>query len=346
MKAIILGCKDYPAFKHASDVGGIEIFCNEVLPRLDDIEFHLFTRRYKNAAKYEKIDNVNVTRVPFLNLPMLQTFTFNFFSLFKARKVKADVIWAHEPVAGFYAYFLSKLKGIPYILHIHSRGSLEPANINRRFWMKVMERYAYKNAKQVIFVSDNIKNDLNKQGIVIPVGVDIKKFDSMPIDHELSSIKGKKICFIGRLHRVKGLNYLLEAFSQLKEDASLVIVGDGEEKSRLIELAKRLSIYDRVYFLGYKPSASILPYIDIFVLPSLSEGLPNSVLEAIACKKPVVATSVGDIPKLVSHYLVNPEDTSGLFLAIQKALKEKKLEELPKEYAIDDVITSIKKILN
>ncbi len=345
MKIIVLGCKDYPAFKHAKDVGGIETFCNDVLPRLDDIEFMVFTRRYKNSLKEETIGNVKVIRSPFLNLPMLQTFTFNLFSFFKARKAKADLIWAHEPVAGFYAHWISKLTKIPYILHIHSRGSLEPANFNRRFWMKVMERYAYKNAKQVIFVSSNIVKDINKNGIVIPVGIDVDKFKSTSIDSDLSKINGKKICYLGRLSSVKGINYLIDSFARLNQnDLNLVIVGEGDQKSKLMTLTKKLNIENKVHFLGYKPSNTILPYIDVLVLPSLSEGLPHSVLEAIACKKPVVATSVGELPNLLKNYLAKPKDVGELAGKIEKALSEKKIDKIPKELKIEEVVASLRKL--
>ena len=345
MKIIVLGCKDYPAFKHARDVGGIETFCNDVLPRLNDIEFMVFTRRYKNSLKEETIGNVKVIRSPFLNLPMLQTFTFNFFSFFKARKIKADMIWAHEPVAGFYAYWISKLAKIPYMLHVHSRGSLEPANFNRRFWMKVMERYAYKTAKQVIFVSSNIAKDINKNGIVIPVGIDVDKFKSSSIDSDLSKINGKKICYLGRLSSVKGINYLIESFAKLnQDDLNLVIVGEGDQKNKLMSLVKELNLENKVHFLGYKQSNTILPFIDVLVLPSLSEGLPHSVLEAIACKKPVVATSVGDLPNLLKNYLVKPKDVDELAGKIEKALLENKIDKIPKELKIEEVVSSLRKL--
>lgn len=343
MKVIVLGCKDYPAFKHAKDVGGIETFCQDVLPRLDDIDFYVITRRYKNAPKFENIGNIKIIRVPFLNLQMLQTFTYNFLAFFKAKKIKADLIWAHEPVAGFFAYWISKLAKIPYILHVHSRGSLEPANFNREFWMKVMERYAYKNPKQVIFVSGTIAKDLNKKGIVIPVGIDINKFKTAVIDPGLAKTVGKKICFLGRIGNVKGINYLIEAFSKInQENLHLLIVGEGIAKNNLLELTKKLNLQNKVHFLGYKPSYSILPFIDVFVLPSLSEGLPHSVLEAIACKKPVVTTNVGELPNIVKHYIVKPRDIEGLTIKIQQALHDKKLEKLPKEFEIENVVNVLR----
>ena len=80
----------------------------------------------------------------------------------------------------------------------------------------------------------------------------------------------------------------------------------------------------------------------MFILPSLSEGMPHTVLEAIACRKPVVATNVGGIPNLIKNYLVAPADSNDLANKIQLALNNSKLEKLPKEFLLDNVIDQIK----
>lgn len=346
MKVIILGCKDYPAFKHATDVGGIETFCNDILPRMNDVEFHVFSRKYKNASNEEKLGNVTVTRLGFINLPLLRTFTFNFLAFFKAKKTKVDLIWAHEPVAGFFAYWISKAVKTPYVLHIHSRGSLEPGNIIRRYGLKFMEKFAYKKPKQVIFVSSGISKDLGRPGVVIPVGIDKEKFKHAKIDDSIDNIKGKKICYIGRLSKVKGVDFLIKAFAKIKEDnITLIIVGNGDERNNLISLAKQLHVEDKVHFLGYKPASSIIPFTDVMVLPSFSEGSPHVILEALVCKKPIVATNVGSIPEMISNHLVNPGNADELAIAIKKALNDKKAEKLDSLFLIENVVSEIRKVL-
>ncbi len=347
MKILVLGCKDYPPFKYGNDVGGIEIFCYSVLPRLKNIRFILYTRKYKNPPKEEVIENVHVVRLPFLNIPMLQTFTFNLLSFLKAMKIKADLIWAHEPVAGFFAYWLSKFMHIPYILHIHSRGSLEPANINRKFWMKVMEKFAYKNPKQTIFVSKRFLEESRKKGIHIPIGVEKEKFQNAKPHNMLKKIKGPKILFIGRLEEVKGLYYLFTAFSRLNTKTTLLIIGEGSLKNRLKGLTKKLKIQDRVLFLGNQKPEQFLPFVDLFVLPSLSEGMPHTIVEALVSKTKIVATNVGEIPYLIDKkYLVKTRNIEELKNKMELALKEKGNYKFKEEFLIENVVKKIELIIS
>ncbi len=346
MNIIILGCKDYPAFKYAKDVGGIEVFCDSLLDNLDH-EFYVLTRKYNDALKEEKINNVMIYRMGFLNLPLFKTLTFNFFAFFKALKIRTDLIWAHEPVAGFFAYFLSRFKNVPYILHIHSNGSLEPGDFFRRRGLKLMEYFAYKNPTKIIYVSKNLILDIGKNGIVIPVGVDANEFKKAKQLDLIKNIKEKRLCFIGRLDYVKGVQYLLKAFCELKrEDLKLLIVGEGRLRKQLEELSNKLKISKNVTFLGYQNSKNVMPYIDIFILPSLSEGLPHTILEALVCNKTIVASDVGEIRDLVDKkYLVKAGDINGLKNKIELALKENKKTKLKDEYKIENVVKKINDVL-
>jgi len=345
MKVVVLGCKDFPAFKYGKDVGGIEVFCNDVLKRIKDIDFCLFVKKYKNAPKEEKIENVQIYRIPYIDFPLLRTVSFNFLAFFKTLKIKTDLIWAHEPSAGFFAYFLSKIKKIPYFLHIHSRGSLESGLLLRRLGLRFLESFAYKNPSETIFVSKNIEKELPKKGIFIPVGVDVKKFQNKNQAFLLKSFEDKKkICFAGRLHEVKGINYLLLAFSRMKnENIMLFIIGDGDQKKELKDLTKELKLQNKVIILRTNKIESLLPFMDLFVLPSLSEGTPHTILEALACKIPIVASNVGEIPNLVDKdYLVEPRNVEDLKNKMEIALKEKRIVNLKKDYFIENVIDRIK----
>ncbi len=344
MKVVVLGCKDFPAFKYGKDVGGIEVFCNDILKRIKDIDFYLFVKKYKSAPKEDKIENIQIYRIPYIDFPLLRTVSFNFLAFFKTLKIKADLIWAHEPSAGFFAYFLSKIKKIPYILHIHSRGSLESGKLLRRLGLKFLESFAYKNPDKTIFVSQKIEKELQKKRVFIPVGVDIKKFQNK---NQASLLKffedKKKICFVGRLHEVKGIRYLILAFSKIEnENIRLFIIGEGDQKKKLKNLVKELKIQDKVVFLRTNKIESLLPFMDLFVLPSLSEGTPHTILEALACKIPIVASNVGEIPSLINKdYLVEPKNVEDLKNKISLALKEKYICNLDKKYLIENVVKKI-----
>ena len=132
-----------------------------------------------------------------------------------------------------------------------------------------------------------------------------------------------------RLHSQKGHMYLLEA-AALVPDALFVLAGDGPERDRLEAFARRLGIEGRVRFLGHRRDIpQLLASCDLFVLPSLYEGLPVTVLEAMAAGKPVVATDIGGTDEAVMHgatgLLVPPGSPVDLATAIRTLLSDQRL---------------------
>jgi glycosyltransferase involved in cell wall biosynthesis len=131
---------------------------------------------------------------------------------------------------------------------------------------------------------------------------------------------------LARLDKQKGHCYLLEA-AVLVPEALFVLAGDGPERPALEAQARALGLNGRVAFLGYREDVcDLLASCDLFVLPSLFEGLPLSVLEAMAAAKPVVATAIGGTDEAVVHgetgLLVPPADSAALAGAIRTALSE------------------------
>lgn len=116
---------------------------------------------------------------------------------------------------------------------------------------------------------------------------------------------GYRIGYVGRLDRRKGLEQLLEAMVIIADHipgARLIIIGDGPLRPELEAQRRALGISDRVAFLGHRADATaLLPRLDAFVQPSLSEGLSNSLLEAMAAGLPIVATDIGANSEVVSH---------------------------------------------
>ncbi len=118
---------------------------------------------------------------------------------------------------------------------------------------------------------------------------------------------------MGRLHPVKGLDVFLRAARIIKDHgkrAKFIIAGDGPLRDQLQALAQQCGLAHEVMFLGHRSDGNnILGLMDLFVLPSLSEGIPLVLLEAMALARPVVATAVGGIPEVVEH------EISGLLVA-------------------------------
>lgn len=164
----------------------------------------------------------------------------------------------------------------------------------------------------------------------VPLWIDTGKFKPLPKSDVVSLRRkymgvtddSKILLFVGRLHPEKDVRTLLQGFRKLVEvrkDARLVIVGRGPDKGKYVELASELNINDRVRFLGYIPHQKLAEYYnlaDIYVITSVWEELSNTIMEAMACGVPVVATEVGGNPYLIRNgetgLLVPPKDPEAL----------------------------------
>ena len=132
-----------------------------------------------------------------------------------------------------------------------------------------------------------------------------------------------------RLHPQKGHAVLLAAAAQVPE-ATFVLAGDGPLRTELEQKARALGVADRCVFLGYRPDVPVLlAAADLVVLPSLFEGLPVSVLEAMAAQRPVVATAIGGTDEAITHdqtgLLVPAGDSTALATAIQRVRGDRAL---------------------
>jgi len=127
---------------------------------------------------------------------------------------------------------------------------------------------------------------------------------------------------IGRLHKQKGFEYLIDAISKINiqiknNNMQFIIIGDGPERNKLESIICKYNLKDKVKITGWRTDASeIISILDIFVLPSLWEGTPNVILEAMAYGKPVISTKVGGVPELIENMkegiLIAPADSNEL----------------------------------
>lgn len=147
--------------------------------------------------------------------------------------------------------------------------------------------------------------------------------------------EGKRILFVGNLYPVKGVSYLLKAFSKVVSQVPgvvLDIVGEGSLRSDLEVEARRMGLANNILFHGRRPYEEIPYWInaaDVVVLSSLSEGLPSILLETMGCGKVMVATDVGGVKEVLVHgetgYLCPPEDVHCLGNSLCRVLEEEEL---------------------
>jgi glycosyltransferase involved in cell wall biosynthesis len=160
---------------------------------------------------------------------------------------------------------------------------------------------------------------------VVPNGVAIDDLEHAPSSNAAAR-RSPTVLTLARLAPQKGLPYLLRAAAMLP-GVSFVIAGEGAERASLEREARDLGVSDRVTFVGFRTdTAALLAEADILVLPSVNEGLPLAVLEAMAAGRPVVATAVGGTPEIVhdreTGLLVPPADPGALARAIGELLAD------------------------
>jgi len=278
------------------------------------------------------------------------------FSLFRLlpliKKEKIDIIHANTRVTQALAFWLYKFSGAPYVSTCH--GFFKP-RMHRKlfpFWGKI-----------VIAISDSVHQHLvddfrlkPEKARVIYNGIDIDKFGVRSLELGVMSEAKKRfglkngpvIGIIARLSDVKGHIYLIRAFKDVlkdKPDAQLFIVGEGKTHDELFGLAKELNIKDSVYFIPTVANTQeALLAMDIFVMPSLQEGLGLALMEAMASGLAVVASDIGGLRNLIRDHqngiLVEPMDVKGLAKAmlelLNDAAKRKNYGETARKFILDN----------
>lgn len=319
-KILIFSLVYYPRF-----IGGAEVAVKEITDRLgDDFEFDMVTLR-KHSPAFERIGNVNIHRVGFQwsgrntassKLFPLSKYLYIFLAFFKAislhRKRKYDFTWSiMANYAGFSALFFKLFfKKVPFVLTLQEGDPFE--HIKKRVGLLwPLFKKIFTHADKVQAISNYLARWATDMGfqqtpIVIPNGVDIRLFSESIDSLTLSALEEKFekkeddifLVTTSRLVKKNGIEDVLRAMTYLDERFKFLVLGTGPDDKKLKDLSRKLGIESRVKFLGYVPHEEMPKYLkisDIFVRPSLSEGLGNSFLEAMAAGLSVIATPVGGI---------------------------------------------------
>lgn len=267
-------------------------------------------------------------------LPQIaKMFILFMLTLFVTIKKRVDVIHVHMALpTGFPAILVGTLLRKPVVLSV--RGSDLNVFATKRF-LKEITVFTLQRADAIVALSQGLKKLVINLGIsnnkvfVVPNGVDLSLFDASNHGEKYHSkvcdSREKIVLFVGTIQtyrrKIKGLDYLLLAMKDVitkVPDARLVAVGVPELPD-LVSILLKLGIKDRVTLVGVVPHQEIRSYYfscDVFVLPSLKEGLPTTVLEAMASAKPVVASDIEGCRDLIENgvngFLVAPRQPNGI----------------------------------
>lgn len=270
---------------------------------------------------------------------------YDVLSIFKLRhllkKHKVDILHCHGYKSDVIGFIAALFTGVKLVTTLHGRwvGETLRQKTHNFFDIAVIKHFG-----KIATVSQAIKDILLEKKnfigkvVVIPNSVDLEKFrETKDISEVRKNLHinpdARVVGIVGRLSIEKGHRYFLEAAAKIINninDVVFLIVGEGPLKKDLIECASKLGIQDKVIFAGVRNDIpDIFAMLDIFVLPSLSEGLPMSLLEAMAAQKPIIATEVGGVPSVIKDretgILIKPKSPEQLAEAINNLLSDKKL---------------------
>ncbi len=261
---------------------------------------------------------------------------FLFNAYFYIYKKDYDLVHAHAFLPGITARLLSILNGISSIFTVHgtSIGTRLNNPFKERIEKFILTQILY-NAQ--ITVSQDFKKvkNINDKIFYISNGVDTKNFDKV----KTSKFKNPTIIFVGRLHPQKNLPNLIKALAIVKENIpqiNLIIVGEGQEKESIRKTVLELNLESNVILKGELPLTTLIglyKYSHLFVLPSIYEGQPLTLLEAWAAKIPAVVSATSDCAYLVKNgvngYLIdNPLIPAQIAAQIKKALGANNLQKM------------------
>jgi len=287
-----------------------------------------------------------------------------------------QVVHAHDPWANLLGVPAAWLARTPII--ISSRRYLADPEEQRdrplrRKWRNKAARMLFRLSTNVVVNSTSVRDVLVKRdGLppgkirVIHNGVDLDRFASAPRDRERLfpgvGNSSKLIAVAANMYsRVKGHSCLIVAAGTICREvpeAIFILIGDGKERTKLAQQVREAGLEESFLFLGFRDDVpELLAGCDLAVLPSESEGLPNSVLEAMAAGVPVVATCVGGIPEIIEHgqngLLVPPENPQALNGALLRVLRDANLamrlaragqERMRTHFSFDRVVAELEQL--
>jgi glycosyltransferase involved in cell wall biosynthesis len=313
-------------------------------------EFKVISIKWKGQSNYEKINNIEIYRIPYVFSKISYPIP-NFIKLTNRIKEICNnwqpdiMVYNHmEYLTALPSLYLKKRIKIPVIVTVDSLpgvtwfcgnkivdavGYLHSMFIGKRIF-KVADGIQFLSSE--LYNIPKLKIDADKV-FLITTGVDTEIFKPRNGKKKLRVELGIKendraILYVGRLDLVKGVNYLLQAAKKIipwYKNIKFLVVGDGSLRKKYEAFSK--SFPDNIIFAGFREDIPALMNIsDIFVLPSLSEGAPNVIMEANSSGLPVIATEVGEIPQMIldgkTGILVKPKDVNGLVNALKRLIDD------------------------
>jgi len=326
--------------------GGVEVVTYRIASELVRLghDVSVVTLNTRKTRRFQDLNGIRTYRANAIlltrRLGVESAFSFEAIKLVDdvCRKERADILHANSlhfftTVA---ACAISRLRHQPLVttLHVADTSNLESGRMLAKAYDMSIGRLILEASRHVVAVSNAVMKYAMELGVnplrlsVIPNAVDLNEFS--PKGNTRNIVR---VGFVGRLISNKGPQYYLEAAAQvlkLHPETEFSLIGDGPMRKQLEERVAELQLTNCFQFLGNVPSVSdFLNECDVFVRPSLTEGMPLTVLEAMACGVPVIASRVGGTPELITDgengFLIDPKSVSQLRDCLLRLIKDEKL---------------------
>jgi glycosyltransferase involved in cell wall biosynthesis len=277
---------------------------------LKDIPVHRFTYTFPPRLQklaYQGGIPSNVKKSWIARLEVIP-FLFSIFLKTLQYAKRIDLLHIHWIPISIPVLIVSRLIRKPTVMTVHG------SDVYPQGFLKPLSSFLLRKTDRVICVSRSLREKVVELGVplervwIVPNGVEVgverlREFE----ESSEPRLQDLQLLWIGRMSEEKGLIDLLKGMKMIIRDfpkVSLILVGDGPLRRELEEKSRFLKIQDYIHFVGERPHGEIREFLrgsSLFVLPSLSEGLPTVLLEAMAFEKAVVATRVGGIPEIVQE---------------------------------------------
>jgi glycosyltransferase involved in cell wall biosynthesis len=353
---------------HLYPAGGAEQAFGNITERLPHIEFDLVCAKLRKGAKnHEKIKNVNIFRMG-LGIPKVDGVILALFGHRLAytlmKKHEYNLVWSIMATYGaFPAVRVKKKTGLPFLLTLQEGDSFEYIYDKVRFVRKQFDEI-FETADGIQAISNYLLGwgkEMGYQGNygrVIPNGVAIDAF-TKDLPDEMVEKQREAFGFppeatilftSSRLEKKNGIGDVIEALNKLPKEFCFVVCGSGSLEEKLKEQVGRNGLQERVRFMGFV-DPSELPLLmkasDIFIRPSLSEGLGNAFLEAMAARMITIGTNAGGIPDFLEDgktgFMVGIEDPESIVTTL---IKVRNLDSEAKEQILNTAEKMVREAYN
>ena len=328
-------------------------------------EVHVITSLDKGLPRESTEQGFYIHRIGWQKVRFLGAISFWLEILATLREIKPDIVHSQDVGMGMPGFLAKKLLKKPHIVWGRGIDVYDPGLL-----MKPFSKLVLQNADTVIALTKDMKGKIqeicNREIRVIPNGIDLQEFNStrrngMQYKRQADTDE-KLIIYIGRFRSNKGVNYLIEAMNIIRQKnqcVRLLLGGDGPEEENLKYLTRQLKLGCNIDFLGQIPNKQVPQYMAaayVFVLPSLNEGFPNVVLEAMASGLPIIASKVGGLPEIIKEgengFLVEPRNPGQIAEKVLLLLQNTELrkiistnnKEKAKVYSWESVIDSLEEV--